>query len=205
MPIELTGRQVVISKKLRVAAQEGLERLERVLGSDCSVHAIITKQRATFAVEVTASHRHGKFAAEAENFDAAAGLHEAIDKIFKQATKQKARMLTKKRQPKEPESPAKRTRPLTRESVEAANGKANGQARKVLPVFVHSFPATQPLSEPHVVRASEAVALRPMTIEEAVKEAEFRDRQVFVFRDGNGRVNVLYRNREGRMELIEVP
>jgi putative sigma-54 modulation protein len=49
------------------------------------------------------------------------------------------------------------------------------------------------------------VALRPMSLEEAVKEAAFRDRDVFVFRDHGGQAMVLYRKRDGKMELIEVP
>jgi putative sigma-54 modulation protein len=44
-----------------------------------------------------------------------------------------------------------------------------------------------------------------MTLEEAVKEAEFRDREVFVFRDHAGQVRVLHRKKDGKMELIEVP
>ena len=42
-------------------------------------------------------------------------------------------------------------------------------------------------------------------LEEAVKEAEFRDREVFVFRDLEGKVKVLHRKRDGKMELIEAP
>ncbi len=44
-----------------------------------------------------------------------------------------------------------------------------------------------------------------MTLDEAVKEAEFRDRDVFVFRDLEGTVMVLHRKRDGKMELIEAP
>jgi putative sigma-54 modulation protein len=44
-----------------------------------------------------------------------------------------------------------------------------------------------------------------MTVEEAVKECEFRDRDVFVFRDKSGKVNVLHRRRDGKIELIEAP
>jgi putative sigma-54 modulation protein len=47
--------------------------------------------------------------------------------------------------------------------------------------------------------------MRPMTLEEAVKEAEFKDREVFVFRDHNGKVKVLHRKKDGKMELIEAP
>ena len=44
-----------------------------------------------------------------------------------------------------------------------------------------------------------------MTVEEAVKEAEFRDRDVFVFRDRQGKVKVLHRKKDGKMVLIEAP
>ena len=77
--------------------------------------------------------------------------------------------------------------------------------RKAVPMLVHSFPSHSPLAEPHVVRSNDSVALRPMSIEEAVKEAAFRDREVFVFRDHGGQAMVLYRKRDGKMELIEVP
>jgi putative sigma-54 modulation protein len=55
------------------------------------------------------------------------------------------------------------------------------------------------------VRSQEAIAMRPMTVEEAVKECEFRDREVFIFRDAKGKVNVLHRRKDGKIELIEVP
>jgi putative sigma-54 modulation protein len=55
------------------------------------------------------------------------------------------------------------------------------------------------------VRSLDSVALRPMTIEEAVKEAEFRDRDVFVFRNTDGVLCVLHRMKDGKMELIEAP
>ena len=34
---------------------------------------------------------------------------------------------------------------------------------------------------------------------------EFRDREVFVFRDPQGKVKVLHRKKDGKMELIEAP
>jgi len=70
---------------------------------------------------------------------------------------------------------------------------------------VHSFPSKTPLVEPHVVRSIDSAAMRPMSLEEAVKEAAFRDRDVFVFRDHEGQALVLHRKRDGKMELIQVP
>ena len=74
-----------------------------------------------------------------------------------------------------------------------------------VPVVVHKFPSIARTTEAHLVKSTDSIAMRPMTIEEAVKECEFRDREVFVFRDGKGRVKVLHRRKDGKIELIEVP
>ena len=59
--------------------------------------------------------------------------------------------------------------------------------------MVHKYPAVAKTTEVHLVRSDEAVAMRPMTLEEAIKEAHFKDRDVFVFRDPKGKVMVLHR------------
>ena len=59
--------------------------------------------------------------------------------------------------------------------------------------------------EPHIIKNSEAIALKPMTIEEAVKDAEFRDRDLLIFRTASGDMFVLHRRRDGQMELVEIP
>jgi len=58
--------------------------------------------------------------------------------------------------------------------------------------------------EPHIVSSAEAIAMKPMSIEEAVKEAEFRDRDLLVFRNAGGELYVLHRRRDGQMELVEI-
>ena len=72
-------------------------------------------------------------------------------------------------------------------------------------MVVHKFPSVARSTEVHLVRSNQAVAIRPMTIEEAIKEAHFRDRDVFVFRDPKGKLLILHRTRDGKMELIEAP
>jgi len=72
-------------------------------------------------------------------------------------------------------------------------------------VTVHKFPSIAKTTEVHLVRSADSVALRPMTLEEAIKEAHFRDRDIFVFRDPKGKLMVLHRTRDGKMELIEAP
>ena len=72
-------------------------------------------------------------------------------------------------------------------------------------IAVHSFPARATVVEPHIIKNSEAIALKPMTIEEAVKDTEFRDRDLLIFRTASGDMFVLHRRRDGEMELVEIP
>jgi putative sigma-54 modulation protein len=72
-------------------------------------------------------------------------------------------------------------------------------------IAVHSFPARKAVVEPHVASNGEAFSLKPMTIEEAVKDAEFRDRDLLVFHNLSGELFVLHRRRDGQMELVEIP
>ena len=58
--------------------------------------------------------------------------------------------------------------------------------------------------EPHILKSGEAISLKPMTIEEAVKETEFRDRDLLIFRNPAGEMFVLHRRRDGQMELVEI-
>ena len=74
-----------------------------------------------------------------------------------------------------------------------------------VPVVVHKFPSKTRMTEAHLVKSQEALAIQPMTIEEAIKECEFRDREVFVFRDKKGTVRVLHRRKDGKLGLIELP
>jgi putative sigma-54 modulation protein len=61
------------------------------------------------------------------------------------------------------------------------------------------------IAEPHVVHCDDCIAERPMSLDEAVKESELRDKDVFVFRDPAGDLQVLHRRRDGVMELIALP
>ncbi len=58
--------------------------------------------------------------------------------------------------------------------------RSRKKASAVIAVHLIPSPARRSL-EPHIVTSGEAIALKPMTIEEAVKEAEFRDRDLLVF------------------------
>ncbi len=224
MQAEYTGRQLSITPALRRLGDEGIERIAKLLPRVVGAHIVLTSEKYRKTADVSVKMRAGKIVGFAESNNTESALREALDRAETQAIRFRKRWTALKRQPKDEKLPHEvmpvRQRRASRTRSEAAPdappelennghhaGKTNGKrpARAVVPVTVHTFPPTRPIAEPHVVRSADSVALRPMTIEEAVKEAEFRDRDVFVFRNTQGTVCVLHRNRDGKMELIEAP
>ncbi len=219
MQAEFTGRQSTITPALRRLGDEGIERIAKLLPKVVGAHIVLTSEKYRKTADVSVKMRAGKIVGFAESNNMEQALREALERAETQAIRYRKRLTTIKRQPKEEklhndvlpvrQRKASRTRSEDAEPESAAPAapSTNGKrpSRTVVPVTVHTFPATRPISEPHVVRSLDSVALRPMTIEEAVKEAEFRDRDVFVFRNPNGVLCVLHRMRDGKMELIEAP
>ena len=218
MLIEYTGRQVTVSAAHRRMGDEGIERIAKMLPKLVAAHIVLTSEKYRKTADVTLKMRAGKIVGVSESNNMDSALREALGKAETQAIRWRKRIHSIKRQPKEEKIPhevmpvrARRASRTRAENIEPetlpATPKANGKrpAGAVLPVTVHTFPAKSPIAEPHIVRSADSVAMRPMTIEEAVKEAEFRDGDVFVFRNHSGAVCVLHRKRDGKMELIEAP
>ncbi len=218
MQAEYTGRQITITPALRRLGDEGIERIARLLPKAVGAHIVLTSEKSRKTADVTVKMRAGKIVGFSESYSIETALREALTRAETQAVRSRKRTHTIKRQPKEEKLPHEvmpvrarkgiRTRAEDEETQGAVaatrtNGRRTG--KEVVPVTVHTFPARSPVTEPHVVRSADSVALRPMTIDEAVKEAEFRDRDVFVFRNHAGTVCVLHRKRDGKMELIEAP
>jgi ribosome hibernation promoting factor len=211
MDVEYTGRQATITKKLKSQTEAGLARIAKILGNAGNVHVILATDRYRQIAEVTLQTRNQKLVATCESTEMVIALRDTLDKIEQQAIRHKKKTMTIKRHGK---SDTVLAAPIADQMVEEvanamqASGKVPAKSsagRKAVPMLVHSFPSASPLSELHVARSTDGVALRPMTLEEAVKEAAFRDRDIFVFRDPDGQVMVLHRKRDGKMELIEVP
>jgi putative sigma-54 modulation protein len=216
MQVEYTGRQVSITPAVKQIAEEGLARIGKVTGENCSAHVILTAEKYRQMAEVTVQCKHHSLVGLCESPNMETALRDALAKVETQAIRRKNKKLEKYRQPKEDKAPvvaqlarprSNAVAPLVEEAppLMAPVKTANGAAKKngAVPVTVHSPADNAHIAEPHVVHMENSVATRPMTLEEAVKEAEFRDRDVFVFRTGAGAVNVLHRKRDGTMELIE--
>jgi putative sigma-54 modulation protein len=223
MEVEFTARQVKVSKALKTGAEEGIERIALVLGKITSAALTFRAERHLQIVEIALQSRSHSIVARGESASQESALREALAHAELQAQRFRDRVRTRKRLPKvaptaEARAPRKASRARVSASQEAGpagiNPEQNGHRPAIArppgkqtkaAITVHSFPGKPAVVEPHILSAHEAVAIRPMTIEEAVKEAEFRDRDLLIFRNTSGDLFVLHRRRDGKMELVEIP
>jgi len=209
MEVEFTARQGKISRALRTQAEEGLQRIARILGKSARASITCGAQRHLQIVELTLQARQQTIAATGKAATLDAALRVAIEHAENQSRRYRDRRLESKRLPKEEKILT--APPVSRPKSRAAQPEAGEQparparARARASIAVHSFPNKSTVVEPHILKSADAIAMRPLTMEEAVKEAEFRDRDLLIFRDASGDMFVLHRRRDGQMELVEIP
>ena len=195
MNVEITGRQFEVTPAIRKTVDLGITKLSKILGDNFKSKVILTAEKQRRIAEITITRRTKPIVGLAESVDMSVAIGQALEHIEKQVLKLNGRKRDTKRVTK-----SKWKREAPQEEMQMAVGATTSAA---VPVLVHRFPATMHTSEAHLVKSQESVALRPMTIEEAIKECEFRDREVFVFRDKDGNLKVLHRKKDGKLELIE--
>jgi putative sigma-54 modulation protein len=199
MDVEYTGRHYEVTPANRKEVEAGLAKLRKILRNKFDAKVILAVEKRRHKAEITVNSRVGPLVGLAQAGDMKAAIGEALEHLEKQAVRNKTRIITKKRR--------SHNKWNGEAKPEVANEAAASAVLDPEPVemVVHKFPAVAKSTEVHIVRSDQAVAMRPMTLEEAIKEAHFRDRDVFVFRDPKGKVMVLHRTRDGKMELIEAP
>ena len=225
MDVEYTGRQAAVTDEMRALAGPFLDRMEKMIGRGSSAHVIMSAEKNRQIAEVTVKTRSHDLVGLCESTASPeAALRQALEKTEAQAIRFKEKRATQKRLPKDEKAlvetalarpgKAKRTgllavpdspldealglEPDRAPGAPAQNGLHGQNGHAQLPPELSSM-------EPHVTRTIDAFALRPMSLEEAIKELEMRNREIFIFRDKAGMVRVLHCKRDGTLELIELP
>ena len=219
MDVEYTGRHdAVVTDELRAIAGPFLDRVEKMVGRGSNAHVVLDTEKNRQIAEVTVKTKAGDLVGLSEStVSLETALKQALDKAEAQAIRFKEKRTTQHRLPKDEKT-------LLEPALERG-GKAkrtsllntpDSPLDEVLGLQPEVPPATRPASsngngagdhatEPHVTRTIDAIALRPMSLEEAVKELETRNREVFVFRDKAGLLRILHCKRDGTLEMIELP
>jgi putative sigma-54 modulation protein len=202
MNVEYTGRHYEVTNAIRKEVETGLTKIRKILGDRFETKVILAVEKHRHKAEITINPRNGPLVGLAQAKDMTIAVNEALDHLEKQAIKYKTRWQSKKRSARKSEEVNKWNGHSAQDDIQTAVGLSEKTA---VPVLVHKYPAVARTTDVHLVPSNDAVAMRPMTLEEAIKEAHFKDRDVFVFRDPKGKVMVLHRAKDGKMQLIEVP
>jgi putative sigma-54 modulation protein len=197
MNVEYTARKYQITPTIRREVETGLNKIRKILGDRFETKVMLAVEKRRHKAEITINPPNGPIVGLAQTADMKSAVSEALDHLQKQALKHKTKWLSKKR---------KAVKKFDGQSLEENLEEVLELTENTtVSVLVHKFPSVARTTEVHLVHSRDSVALRPMTLEEAIKETHFRDKDVFVFRDPQGKVMVLHRTRDGKMELIEAP
>ncbi|MBN2241986.1 MAG: ribosome-associated translation inhibitor RaiA [Acidobacteria bacterium] len=177
MNVEITGRHVDITPAIRAYVMKRLRKFVKILGEDISFHVIITVQKVRQTADILLKSKFMDLAGKGQTDDMYASIIQAIDKLERQALKQKSKIIEGKRQ----------------------RAKENSVAVKSGTVRP---PKRSSASKAESIREEEAYR-KPMTVEEALIELNQSDYPFIVFRNSeSGIVNVLYRRKDSSLGLI---
>jgi putative sigma-54 modulation protein len=178
MAVECSGRNVEVTSSLRELAEERAQRLERHLGGPADVRVVLSQEKHRFGAEIIAIHRRRRWKAQEETADPRVAMSLAFEKIDAQAKRDAQKRRDRRHR-------------WSRLLPKGWRGKPSAPAG----------PRPAP-SEARVIR-TRPPSVKPMGVQEAALAMESTGRDVLVFRDAaNEKVSVLYRRRDGDLELI---
>ncbi len=177
MNVEITGRHVVITPAIRDYVLKRLRKFTKILGDDISFHVIIGVEKERQTVEILLKSKLLDLTGKVQTNDMYNSIVRAIEKLERQAIKQKSKIIEGKRQ-------RARTRAVAA-TAKAADRAAQAKSRKSDGIY------------------EEEIQKKPMLVEEALAELDHSDYPFVVFRNSeSGAVNVLYRRKDGSLGLI---
>ena len=179
MQIDYVGRNVQLDDATRTYTEKKLQRAIRFLEEPVEIRVILEKEGHRRIAELHVHHRFGVLQATEETSELREAILEAVEKIEKQARRARKKFMKKRR-------------------------RNDRQVAHEWPVEVveRSSVGADSSSPPRVVKTS-TLSIKPMSLDEAALRLEGAKNDFVVFRDSDhGRVNVLYRRRDGDYGLV---
>lgn len=181
MRVEITGRHIDITPAIRDFTEEKLEKLARWIDEIVETHVVLSVEKHRHIAEIVIHGRHHTFTGTDETGDMYASIGNAVDKIEKQARRQKDKW-TARRKHALPTAAAISARSI--ENPAATDGSVNDGAPRIIRMPI--------------------ISKKPMSAEDAALALLESKREFLVFRDARTQqINVLYRRQDGHLGLIE--
>src|SRR5581483_3231912 len=180
MKITYTGRQVELAPAQLKKLEARFAKVGKLLDGrrECEAHVILSLERHLHQAEVTVNYFNHQLVGLASSGDLFEALNSAVEKLEKQAVKQRTKWRDTKRTP--------------RKAGEAAEPEAPTPEAEA-----------EPEGEKRVYRVNHHQRRKPMTLDEALLEMD-KNRDYLVYRDAEtDRISVLVRRRDGDFDLVE--
>jgi putative sigma-54 modulation protein len=179
MTILFTGRKAHLTQELKQFTDTKLSKLERVLDDILDVHVILTREKHRHVAEIVARSRFATLTAKAVGSEFHDSIGLCVDRLVAQAKKHSGRLKTRRR----------------------GRGAWTSPRRQV-----EAPPPPEPAREAAVaVVRMGRVAVKPMSIDEAVLAVQKDRRPIVVFRNAESReVAVIFRRPDGQFGLVEM-
>ena len=178
MKVEITGRHIEITPAIRTHIQKKLGKFTRILGDDIIFHVVVGVEKERQNVEILLKSRFLELTGKGSSNDLYNSVILAIEKLERQALKQKGKMIEGKRQ------------------------KAAREKSATSRVAAEEIPPRAAKRKTVTVR-EEALRKKPITIEEAVLELDNAEYPFVVFRNSESdEINVIYRRKNGSLRVI---
>src|SRR5271166_2963712 len=166
MNVEYTARKYQLTPTIRKEVETGLGKIRKILGDRFETKVILAVEKRQHKAEITINPPNGPIVGLAQTTDMMSAVNEALGHLQKQALKHKTKWLSKKRK-----AGKKFDGQSLEDNIEAALGL---EENATVSVLVHKFPSVARTTEVHLVHARDSVALRPMTLEEAIDRKSTR-------------------------------
>ena len=177
MKITYTGRKVELAPAQWKTIEARAAKLGKFLDGkeEREAHVILGFERGRHNAEITINYHNHPLVGVGSDQDLFKALHEAIEKLEKQAIKVRAKWRDTHRAPRK-------------------------SAVEVSPLLE---PAARQNGAKQIYRVNNNQRQKPMTLDEALLQME-KDRDYLVYRDADSdRLSVLMRRRDGNFDLVE--
>lgn len=177
MQMEYVARSFDLDDETREYTERKLGKVLKFLRDPLDVRVTLEAKKHRRIAEIQVAHRFGVLMATEEGSDMRAAIHQAADKVERQARRSNRKFQDKRR-------------------------RAEREAELEWPVEVLEEKSLDRGAAPRIIKST-ALRVKPMSLDEAALQLEGSKNDFVVFRDSNtDRVNVLYRRRDRNYGLI---
>jgi putative sigma-54 modulation protein len=181
MNIEYVGKHLTVTDKTKAFTEEKLGKLLPFVAEPVELRVVLDAEKKHTVAEVHVTHRFGTLVAKEESENLHEAIHDAVEKIVKQARRSRKKYMDKRRRDDRTVQEEHRWPVNVIEKASVGDGAVPN----------------------HRIIRSSHLTIKPMTIDEAALTLEGSKHGFVVFRDsGTDEVSVLYKRKDDNYGLV---